>query len=69
VQEQLTIEVTDYNDKAIILMDVNGRQLQMLNLSANTASVDMSQLPAGTYFVQLRDTVSGKFLTKRIVKN
>ena len=56
------------NTEAMVY-DATGRQVLSFTLSGETTTVDVSKLAKGTYFVQVRNIVTGEAKTLTIVKN
>jgi hypothetical protein len=54
VREELFVSTTEEGQWMLELYDASGRRLQQHLFSART-TLDVSTLPAGTYFVRLRD--------------
>ena len=52
-----------------VMFDATGRQVMNFTLSGETTTVDVSKLAKGTYFVQVRNIVTGEAKTLTIVKN
>jgi hypothetical protein len=66
VRDRLTIK-TDYKKGrvGVHIVDANGVIVRNFNM-IDSATIDMSDLPAGVYVVQV---LGGKLVTKKIVKN
>ena len=52
-----------------VIYDATGRKVISFNLTGETTTVEVSQLSKGSYFVQVRNTVTGEAKTVSIVKN
>lgn len=52
----------------IELFDLDGRQLQAMELKPGTGEINLGQLPAGTYFLNLRQTQQDGIKTFKIQK-
>ena len=66
VKDRLTI-TTDYDKGRTGVHIINAQGVDVRRFSMNgTATIDMSDLPAGVYTVQI---LGGKMITKKIVKN
>ncbi len=68
---QVTIQLADFLDQEgeLLLLNGDGRQLQSVSqgvLDQGTERIDLSHLPAGLYFVQLR-LADGTIQTQRVV--
>jgi len=63
---ELTIDNGELKIESVRIYDVFGKQLSTFNFQFSTNPVDVSHLPAGTYFVQIK-TEKG-IVTKKIVK-
>jgi hypothetical protein len=64
----LNIEVENFEQKSISLLDLNGRILIQQNINTKSSILNLTELPAGVYFIQLRDEEKGQFLTKKFIK-
>lgn len=53
----------------VMVFDATGRQVMSFNLTDENTTVDVSKLAKGTYFVQLRNAVTGETKTLTVVKN
>ena len=53
----------------VAVFDATGRQVMSFNLTGENTTVDVSKLAKGTYFVQLRNIVTGEAKTLTVVKN
>ena len=62
--DYLNIDFENFGDLDIQLHHVNGTLIQKIN-KANT---DISELPAGLYFVLIQSKTSGQSVTAKIVK-
>ena len=62
----ITIQNIDFSTATISLMDITGKEVKVENLSTESTTISLSELPTGVYFitVQSNDTQ----LTKKIVK-
>lgn len=53
----------------VAVFDATGRQVMSFNLTGENTTVEVSKLAKGTYFVQLRNIVTGEAKTLTVVKN
>jgi hypothetical protein len=53
----------------VVVFDATGRQVMSFNLAGENTTVEVSKLAKGTYFVQLRNVVTGEAKTLTVVKN
>ena len=63
----VTISGENFACYAILVMDINGQVLQQLSNVENQVVIDLSDYPAGIYFVKLSDKQNGT-LVKKLVK-
>lgn len=62
----LTFSSPDDSPQQVMVLDQNGRQLSILNLSTEaTQSLNLTELPAGIYWLQLK-TTAGKIGVRQI---
>lgn len=52
-----------------VIYDATGRQVLSFNLTGENTSVDVSKLAKGSYFLQVRNNVTGEAKTLTVVKN
>ena len=52
-----------------VVFDATGRQVINFNLTGENTTVEVSRLAKGTYFVQVRNTLTGAVKTLTVVKN
>ena len=52
-----------------VIYDATGRQVMNFKLTGENTSVEVSKLAKGTYFVQVRNTLTGEVKTVTVVKN
>jgi polyhydroxybutyrate depolymerase len=62
---QLDLETT--NGISYKVVDVLGKELLSRQVTAVLETIDLADLPNGTYFIKVSDEVSGKTTTKKIV--
>ena len=58
---------TQNNESELTIFDVNGRSLQSSKFSGNKATIDVSRLESGIYFIRLRK--SGCFKVAKFIKD
>ncbi|MEM6722982.1 MAG: T9SS type A sorting domain-containing protein [Bacteroidota bacterium] len=49
------------------LLSLNGKEIRNINISTNTIRVEREDLPAGAYFIQLRDQAGALIATKKLI--
>jgi hypothetical protein len=62
----LNIEVSAKTDLQIL--DLNGRVVMSLHLAAGNETIDVAELPAGTYFIRCMDVENRRESTFKLVK-
>ena len=58
-----------WQNAEVLVYDASGRQVMRFNLTGENTMVEVSKLAKGTYFVQLRNSVTGEAKTLTVVKN
>ncbi len=58
-----------WQNAEVLVYDASGRQVMRFNLTGENTTVEVSKLAKGTYFVQLRNIVTGEAKTLTVVKN
>jgi len=56
------------NDYSIQILDVVGNVYQNFNANSNKLAIDISSLPAGMYFIQIKSNSSQDVVLKKIIK-
>lgn len=54
------------NNASIDILDINGRAVQHIKASGLQVKIDLSLLPAGTYFVRIND--NGNIISKKVIR-
>lgn len=64
---ELFITTKDNNEKMIVVTDVLGQTVYSEMLTGNNISIDITGQTPGIYFVEVRDTVTGKTGVKKMI--
>ena len=59
---------TEFSDFEWALFDLQGRNLLQQQATSTPVSIDLSQLPSGTYFIRILDQNSGKTSSRKVIK-
>lgn len=69
--DNLTLKVNEFNNEQLLyqLYDTQGKLLSSKELTAVQTQINMSDLPAATYFINVLNQEDKKFQSFKIVKN
>ena len=65
---QVTIQLHDFEDGELQVLDGTGKVVIRKTI-ATTSQIDMSSLPTGIFFLQVRSQETGKVFTRKVVKH
>jgi opacity protein-like surface antigen len=70
-EDKLTLQVEDYNRYNLLyqLLDLQGKLLESTALISNQTQIDMHNLPAATYFLNVVNGGNQKVQSFKIIKN
>ena len=65
---QVTIQLHDFEEGELQVLDGTGKVVIRKRV-ATTSQIDMSSLPTGIFFLQVRSQETGKVFTRKVVKH
>jgi len=69
--ENLTLQISDYNNEKLSyqLFDIQGKQLNNGQITAQQTQINMNGLPSATYFINVVNQENKKVQSFKVIKN
>lgn len=65
--DYVTIEMSDFQDYQVSVIDLRGRVLQEQNLNDSSTRLELKTLPKGVYFLRIRNQTTGEEITQKLI--